>query len=107
MKGSICEKEITVSVRHYQENGVWKCLHDDPSIGSNPLEARRRANREQTMRAKTMASSADRERRQNNPDVTLSPIDRPGNRSPYGQQPVTVPKSVLDNLTQKAKDANY
>jgi hypothetical protein len=70
------------------------------------LEGMRRENRERTAEARTQATRAQAEQRRLNPDVVLSPIDKPGNRSPFGQGPVSVPKSVVESLNEKGSRYN-
>ncbi len=99
---SVCGKPFEYALKTSYDAKTKKstCVHDDPSIGaSDPLEAQRKMNRESSMDAQRYAAQAARDSEAMDPSVNIR-VNDPDPR--YGGN-VTVKKSVLDNLTQKAE----
>lgn len=83
--------------------GVVSCWHDSSVSGGDKLSKLRAENRAKTMDAMGRAKQAQARDAATNPGVVLNPIDKPGNRSQFGSQPLTVPKSVIESLNQKGE----
>lgn len=98
---SVCGKEVEYAFRTWQDpkTKIWNCEHDKASIGSSPLEAQRKANRDITIDAQRRAGEAVRESEAIDPTRDI----RVQNPDPRFGGNVKVRQSTLDKLTEKAE----
>jgi hypothetical protein len=100
---NICGKpyEYALRIGYNDKTGEQWCIHDTPSA-KDKREIMRRSNREQTIEAQRMAAQAMAAEQAVNPDVILSPVDSPDNRSVYAREPIKIKKSLLEAIESKS-----